>query len=154
MLNGDLYLSVLEHLQRMEIAKLYEYCRILTTIKEDFIVVGSMAKHLHKISEKIPNDLDIVVQDFTGLEGVISYITPSPFSGSGKRGYILSESMLKIDIFVEHSLPKYQIINGIRVADPVSMLEYYENLLPKVAEHWKKGILNNINLLELWQTKI
>ena len=138
----------------MEIAKLYEYCRILTTLKGDFVVVGSMAKHLHGISDKMPNDLDIVVHDFTGLEGVISYITPSPFSGSGKRGYILSESMLKIDIFVEHSLPKYQIIKGIRVADPVSMLEYYENLLPKVAEHWKKGILNNINLLRLWQTKI
>ena len=138
----------------MEIAKLYEYCRILTTIKEDFIVVGSMAKHLHALSDNMPNDLDIVVQDFTGLEGVISYITPSPFSGSGKRGYILPESMVKIDIFVEYFLPKYQIANGIRVVDPVSMLEYYENLMPKVAEHWKKGILNNINLLRLWQTKI
>ena len=138
----------------MGIAKLYEYCRILTTLKEDFVVVGSMAKHLHGISDKMPNDLDIVVHDFTELEGVISYITPSPFSGSGKRGYILSGSMLKIDIFVEHSLPKYQIINGIRVADPVSMLEYYENLLPKVAEHWKEGILNNINLLKIWQIKI
>ena len=138
----------------MEIAKLYEYCRILTTIKEDFVVVGSMAKHLHAISDRLPNDLDIVVHDFTGLEGVISYITPSPFSGSGKRGYILSESMVKIDIFVEYFLPKYQIINGIRVVDPVPMLEYYENLLPKVAEHWKKGILNRINILRLWQTKI
>jgi hypothetical protein len=139
----------------MEIAKIYEYCKILTTIKEDFVVVGSMAKHLHAISTNTPNDLDIVVHNFDRLEGVINYVTPSPFSGSGKRGYILSESMVKIDIFVEYSLPKYQIVNGIRVAHPVAMLEYYENLLPKVAEHWKKGILNNINLLRLWQqTKI
>lgn len=151
MLKRDLFHILWGRLQIMEIAKLYEYCRILTTIKEDFVVVGSMAKHLHTISDKLPNDLDIVVQDFTGLEGVISYITPSPFSGSGKRGYILSESMLKIDIFVEYSLPKYQIIKGIRVADVISILNYYENLLPKVAEHWKKGILNNI---KLWQEKI
>lgn len=137
----------------METAKVYEYCRKLTTIKKDFVVVGSMALHVHGISSKMPNDLDIVVHDFEEMEGVISYVTPSPFSGSGKRGYILSDSMLKIDIFVEYSLPYYEIVNGIRVADPAAMLEYYENLLPKVAEHWKKGILNNINLITSWQIK-
>lgn len=139
----------------MEIAKIYRFCQDLAIKKQDFIVVGSLAMHLHAISDKIPNDIDIVVQNFKGLEGVNSYLTPSPFSGSGKRGYILPENMIKIDIFVEYSMPKYQLIKDIKVADPVCMLRYYENLLPKVAEHWRKGILNNINLIKLWhQTKI
>lgn len=134
-----------------EIAKIYRYCQDLTAKKDDFVVVGSLAMLLHNLSDKKPNDIDIVVKDFKGLEGVTAYVTPSPFSGSGKRGFILSESMLKIDIFAEYALPDHSIIKGVRVADPAAMLLYYENLLSKVAEHWRKGILNNINLL--WQIK-
>lgn len=125
-----------------------EYCQELTVIKPDFVVVGSMAMVIHDLYSAKPNDLDIVVNDLQGLSGDLhTYFTYSRFSPSGNRAYILENGMAKIDIFVENTLPNYEIIDNIRVSTVNSMLLYYENLLPKVAEHWKTGILEKIKVL-------
>ena len=125
------------------------YCRQLTTTKSDVVVVGSTAFYIHGLHILKPNDLDIVVCDLKGLEGDIhNYSTYSSFSKSGKRACILENGITKIDIFVENSLPDYQIIAGIRVASKSALYFYYTNLLPKVAEHLKKGISYKIKVLK------
>ena len=125
-----------------------DYCRELTAIKQDFVVVGSTAFILHRLQTAKPNDLDIVVMDLNGIEGDINtYFTYSRHSTSGKRAYICEDGIAKIDIFVEDFLPDHETIRGIRVATIPALYDYYHNLLPKVAEHWKKGILDKLNLL-------
>ena len=125
-----------------------DYCRDLTALKQDFVVVGSTAFYLHGLHTSKPNDLDIVVCDLHGLNGDLhTYFTDSLHSKSGKRACILENGITKIDIFVENSLPDYEIISGIRVATTSALYFYYKNLLPKVAEHWKKGILEKIKVL-------
>lgn len=124
------------------------YCQELTVIKPDFVVVGSMAMVIHGLYSAKPNDLDVVVNDLQGFSGDLhTYFTYSRFSSSGNRAYILENGMAKIDIFVENTIPYYEIIDNIRVSTVQSMLLYYQNLLPKVAEHWKTGILEKIKVL-------
>lgn len=125
-----------------------EYCRDLTLVKSDFVVIGSTALLLHGVYSSKPNDLDIVVTDLEGIPGDLhTYFTYSRYSTSGNRAYVLENGIAKIDIFVENNLPDHEIIEGIRVISLPAMLKYYQNLLPKVAEHWKIGILDRIKLL-------
>jgi len=125
-----------------------DYCQEITSIKSDFVVVGSTALVVHGLYLSKPNDLDIVVNNLKGIPGDIhTYFTYSRFSPSGNRAYILENGIAKIDIFVENILPEYEIIDDIRVSTVDSMLLYYQNLLPKVAEHWKIGILEKIKVL-------
>lgn len=125
-----------------------DYCQELTAIKSDFVVIGSTALVIHGIYKGKPNDLDIVVNDLIGIPGdICTYFTYSRHSISGKRACILENGIVKIDIFVENILPDHEIIDNIRVSTVNSMLLYYQNLLPKVAEHWKIGILEKIKVL-------
>lgn len=125
-----------------------DYCQELTTTKPDFVVVGSTALVIHDLYFGKPNDLDIVVNDLIGIPGDIhTYFTYSRHSISGNRAYILENGIAKIDIFVEDNLPECEIIDNIRVSTVKSMLLYYQNLLPKVAEHWKSGVLEKIKVL-------
>lgn len=112
------------------------------------MVIGSTALYIHGFKLNKPNDLDIVVRDLDGIYGDLhTYFTYSRHSTSGKRAYILENGIAKIDIFVENNLPDHEIIDGIRVITVPCMLLYYQNLLPKVAEHWKTGILEIIKVL-------
>lgn len=132
----------------LEIARILDYCRKMTELKRDFVVIGSTSYLLHGLIDRVPNDIDLLVEDLSGLEGSIStYITDSKHSESGKRAIIFRNDTPKIDIFVENYTPASQIIEGIRVRTIPASLYYYENLLPKVAELWKGEISDKINML-------
>lgn len=131
------------------VRSILEYSKALCNAKQDCVVIGSTAMVLHGIYTGKPNDLDIVVLNLDELKGdLYPYYTNSRHSISGKRACILENGITKIDIFVEDFLPEYEIIDGIRVITIQNMLFYYKNLLPKVAEHWRKDILHKINVLE------
>lgn len=127
----------------------------MTAVKEDFVVVGSVALYVMGLQNEIPKDIDIVVNNLTGVYGDLkTYVTDSNFSKSGQRAYIHDEVNPKIDIFIEKCLPEYEIIKDIRVQTTDSMLNYYTELLPVVAEVWKDHVLNKIKILTSWQEKI
>lgn len=123
--------------------------------KADAVIVGSSALYLQGIIKKMPNDIDIITTSIKGLpEGVIEYETDSGFSFSGKRAFCIVENRFKIDIFVEDKLPEYIEVNGLKIQTVVSMLKYYESILPRVKEYWLPEINNKIKLLSSWMEKI
>lgn len=127
-----------------------DYCRKITAIKEDFVVVGSTALYIQGRHIIAPNDLDIVVCNVSDLgyeKDLHHYKTDSPYSVSGKRACILQNGITIIDIFVEDYLPEYEIIKGIRIETLSGMRLYYENLLKKVAEPGRGKILDKLNAL-------
>lgn len=123
--------------------------------KADAVIVGSSALYLQGLTKKIPNDIDIITTSIKGLpEGVVEYETDSGFSFSGKRAFYIVENRFKIDIFVEDKLPEYIEVNGLKIQTVVSMLKYYESILPRVKEYWLPEINNKIKLLSSWMEKI
>lgn len=135
--------------------QILDYCTMMTHNKKDFVVVGSVALVLLGLQKEDPKDIDIVVNDLSGIEGnVKEYTTDSKFSNTGRRAYILDEVNPKVDIFIEESLPDSIMIKGIRTTTRKAMLEYYSKLLPIAGDIWKDYILNKIKILELWPEKI
>ena len=123
--------------------------------KADAVIVGSSALYLQGISKKMPNDIDIITTSIKGLpDGVIEYETDSGFSFSGKRAFCIVDDSFKIDIFVEDKLPEYIEVNGLKIQTVVSMLKYYESILPRVKKYWLPEINNKIKLLSSWMEKI
>ena len=122
--------------------------------KADAVIVGSSALYLQGLTKKIPNDIDIITTSIKGLpEGVVEYETDSGFSFSGKRAFCIVENRFKIDIFEEDKLPEYIEVNGLKIQTVVSMLKYYESILPRVKEYWLPEINNKIKLLSSWMDK-
>ena len=122
--------------------------------KADAVIVGSSALYLQGLTKKIPNDIDIITTSIKGLpEGVVEYETDSGFSFSGKRAFCIEENRFKIDIFEEDKLPEYIEVNGLKIQTVVSMLKYYESILPRVKEYWLPEINNKIKLLSSWMDK-
>lgn len=122
----------------------------MTAEKPDFVVVGSTALYIQGLHIKAPNDLDIVVCNTDGLgfeKDLIHYNTDSKYSLSGKRACIMQDGITIIDIFVEYSLPEFEILNGIRIETLEAMQLYYENLLKKVAEPGRGKIIDKLNAL-------
>ena len=123
--------------------------------KADAVIVGSSALYLQGLSKKMPNDIDIITTSIKGLpDGVIEYETDSGFSFSGKRAFCIVDDRFKIDIFVEDKLPEYIEVNGLKIQTVVSMLNYYESILPRVKDYWLPEINNKIKLLSSWMEKI
>lgn len=123
--------------------------------KADAVIVGSSALYLQGLTNKIPNDIDIITTSMKGLpEGVVEYETDSGFSFSGKRAFCIVEDSFKIDIFVEDKLPYYVEIDGLKIQTVASMLNYYQSILPRVKEYWLPEINNKIKLLSSWMEKI
>lgn len=121
----------------------------LTEIKKDLVVVGSTALFVRGLSDRVPNDLDINVKDFKGLEtfNIIECTTTSPLSVSGRRGYSSPEQTgVKLDIFAEDERPTYDLIDGVRVVSRESAIEYYSRLIPVVRPHLKESFINYLNL--------
>ena len=123
--------------------------------KADAVIVGSSALFLQGLISKEPNDIDIITTSIEGLpEGMVEYETDSGFSFSGKRAFCIVENRFKIDIFVEDKLPEYIEVNGLKIQTVVSMLKYYESILPRVKDYWLPEINNKIKLLSSWMEKI
>ena len=123
--------------------------------KADAVIVGSSALYLQGLTNKIPNDIDIVTTSLNNLpKGVIEYDTDSGFSFSGKRAFLIINNSYKIDIFIEDKLPEYIEVNGLKIQTVVSMLKYYESILPRVKDYWLPEINNKIKLLSSWMEKI
>lgn len=116
----------------------------LLKLKKDLVFVGGFAMVLHGLKAEY-TDIDAVVRNLDGLGKVFSYKTDSSFSKSGKRGFI--PGSIKIDIFIEKELPKYQIIDGFKVQTISSMKAYYEQIKPS-NDHWKKHIQERLELLK------
>lgn len=93
------------------------------------------------------SDIDVVVQNLDGLPELVRYKTDSAFSRSGDRafGFIADK---KLDVFIEKELPEFQVKGGFKVQTIESMIAYYEKIFPVVKEHWKEGIIKNLNLLK------
>lgn len=126
-----------------------ETAKRLTEIKNNLVVVGSTALLIRGLIERAPKDLDIVVDDLSGLEGysITPYVTRSVFSPSGNRAFISAEQTGFIfDIFVESVPPESEIINGVRVVTIEAALRYYRSILSVVDEPFKENIKNLINI--------
>ncbi|WP_027378174.1 hypothetical protein [Chryseobacterium daeguense] len=114
-------------------------------LKENLVFVGSVAMMLQGIDVK-PKDIDIVVTDLNGLENYTEYSTDSKFSFTGKRAFIIDE--INIDIFIEQELPEFVIINGLKCETFFYMKRFYNVILPKVDDYWKRVINEKLKLLE------
>lgn len=117
----------------------------LLKLKPDLVVVGGFAMFLHGLKKEY-TDIDVVVRNLDGLGKVFSYSTNSAFSKSGKRAFIPGDT--KVDIFIEKTLPTYEIKNGFKVQTIKSMISYYEIILPYVQDFWKEDIYKRLELLK------
>lgn len=113
--------------------------------KEDLIFVGGFAMNMHRLKETY-GDVDVVVTNLNGIVDYIEYKTDSAFSSTGKRAFINSNP--KVDIFIENSLPEFELIDGYKVQTIKSMIEYYERIYPLVKEYWKPYIKNKLKILK------
>ena len=113
--------------------------------KEDLIFVGGFAMNMHRLKETY-GDVDVVVTNLNGIVDHIEYKTDSAFSSTWKRAFINSNP--KVDIFIENSLPEFELINGYKVQTIKSMIEYYERIYPLVKEYWKPYIKNKLKILK------
>jgi hypothetical protein len=126
-----------------------DFSRHLTEIKSDLVVVGSTALFVRGLIDRLPNDLDVNVKDFSGLEPfeITEYVTTSPFSVSGRRGFSSSQQLAyKLDIFAEDERPASEIIDGIRVISRESAIKYLERLIPAVRPYFKDSLINQLKL--------
>lgn len=114
--------------------------------KEDLVFVGGFAMWKHGIKDCY-SDIDIVVKNLDGIENHTVYETDSKFSKSGKRAFVKTGE-IAIDIFIEDDLPEFETIDGCKVRTIKSMIDYFENLLPQVTEHWQNFINQNLKILK------
>lgn len=117
----------------------------VVALKKDLVFVGGFAMFMHGL-KKDYTDLDIVVTNLEGLGKVFSYTTNSAFSNTGKRAFIPGK--IKVDIFIEHKLPEYTIIDGLKIQTIESMVNHYKNIKTD-DNHWKAYILEKLKLLEI-----
>lgn len=92
-----------------------ELIKKIASSKKDVVFVGSTS--LYYIDKTIsPKDIDIVVNSLDGLDifgDIKTWETKSPMSLSGQRAHIKRDDF-DIDIFIEPTLPKYNIIDDIK----------------------------------------
>jgi hypothetical protein len=87
----------------------------IASSKKDVVFIGSVSLwHLNLVTN--PHDIDIVVNSLDGLEvfgNIESWESNSPMSISKKRACIKREDYT-IDIFIEETLPEYNVENNIK----------------------------------------
>lgn len=90
------------------------FAKHLQDLKSELVFVGGVNKLIRGI-KKCTSDIDVVVKDIKGLEilgEIYLYKTSYVGSISGNRAYIKSDYF--IDIFIEDSIPEYDIIGGLK----------------------------------------
>jgi hypothetical protein len=122
----------------------------IISIKSDLVFVGGVSEMLQGYKENT-KDVDMVVTTINGLGyfgNIKCWNTTSPFSISGKRGYIETDTF-NIDIFIEEVLPPYIIIQGLPVQDIHDEIKYYERIINEIQIPLVKELmiskLNNLN---------
>lgn len=119
--------------------------------KDDVVFVGSWVARLNGRLNRQPNDIDIVVTTLDGLERfgeILTFETKSPFSNSGKRAVIQNKEG-KIDIFIESTLPRYDVIKYLKVQTLESQIDYFNQIISRTdAKPIKDKLMKNISLLK------
>ena len=117
-----------------------ELIKKISEAKEDVVFVGSVSLwNLNLITD--PHDIDIVVNNLNGLEefGEIDiWETKSPMSISGKRACIKREDYT-IDIFIEETLPDYNISDNIKFQTLDDLKAHIELVINS-----SEGVLKNV----------
>lgn len=125
-------------------------CKSIARSKENTIFVGGVSFEKHGLKHTA-QDIDIVVQDLTGLEflgPIFEYTTTSKFSKSGKRAHIETSKGILIDIFIEAELPEHNLLDGLKCETLDSLRNHFKALQQEVlGTHWSASIENKLKLL-------
>jgi hypothetical protein len=110
--------------------------------KEKTVIVGGAAMFHHGLVDSY-NDIDVVVTNIEGIEGLNKFDSKSTLSKSGKRAYLDN-----VDIFIEEELPEYEVIDGLKVQTKQSMINYYEEVIERSDGYIKEFATNKLNILK------
>lgn len=110
--------------------------------KEKTVIVGGAAMFHHGLVDSY-NDIDIVVTNIDGIEGLNKFDSKSTLTKSGKRAYLDN-----VDVFIEDELPDYDVINGFKIATIESMEKYYKDVIDRSDGHIKEFAINKLKILK------